>query len=191
MTKNPAQPEEYVSRAALKLDSIANLLGLNFDGKTVLDVGSSTGGFTDFALRHGAAKIIAVDLGTKQMHPSLRINPKIELHEQTDIRSIKSTTSNIDIVLIDVSFISMREILPTIFRISTLKTQVVAMLKPQFEAVSLEKNHGIIKNDRIRRQLLKDFEAWVKRYFVITDKADSKIAGSKGNIERFYLLQKH
>ena len=191
MTKNPAQPEEYVSRAALKLDSIANLLGLNFDGKTVLDVGSSTGGFTDFALRHGAAKIIAVDLGTKQMHPSLRVNPKIELHEQTDIRSIKSTTSNIDIVLIDVSFISMREILPTIFRISTPKTQVVAMLKPQFEAVRSEKNHGIIKNDRIRRELLKDFEAWVKKYFVIIDKADSKIAGSKGNIERFYLLQKH
>ncbi|MDR0956997.1 MAG: TlyA family RNA methyltransferase, partial [Candidatus Nomurabacteria bacterium] len=80
------QDEQFVSRAALKLKSVAAKLGVDFSGKTVLDIGSSTGGFTEFALSRGAKKVIAVDVGTNQLHPSLRHNPKIELHEKTDIR---------------------------------------------------------------------------------------------------------
>ena len=80
-----AAVEQYVSRAALKLESVVTLLHLTFKDKIVLDVGSSTGGFTDYALRHGARKVIAVELGTDQLHASLRGNPQIELHEQTDI----------------------------------------------------------------------------------------------------------
>lgn len=178
--------EKYVSRAGLKLASVAKLLKVGFDDKTVLDVGSSTGGFTDFALQHGAAKVIAVDVGTDQLHPSLRGDERIELHEKTDIRDF-STDQNIDVVVIDVSFISLREILPAVKKIAP-KAQVVAMVKPQFEAGRDQVNKGIIKNDSVRRQILKDFEQWVKDFYVIADKRDSEVAGSKGNRERFYLL---
>lgn len=182
--------EQYVSRAGLKLASVTKALKLNFDDKTVLDVGSSTGGFTDYALQHHAAYVIAVDVGTNQLHPTLHGNPKIELHEQTDIRDITETSRPIDIVVIDVSFISLREILPTVAKLSSKNTQIVAMVKPQFEVGDTAKHKGVIKNDRMRRDILQDFEQWVRNSFVIQDKADSEVAGTKGNRERFYLLKK-
>jgi 23S rRNA (cytidine1920-2'-O)/16S rRNA (cytidine1409-2'-O)-methyltransferase len=181
--------EKYVSRAGLKLASVAQLLELNFAGKVVLDVGSSTGGFTDYALQHGARKVIAVDVGTNQLHPSLLGNPKIELHEQTDIRQMDELSDAPDIVVIDVSFISLRDILPHVASLCTPRTQVAAMLKPQFEAGNSAKHKGVIKNDAMRRDILKQFETWVKTLFVLRDKRDSDVAGSKGNRERFYLLQ--
>lgn len=180
---------QYVSRAGLKLESVAKLLKLNFKNKTVLDVGSSTGGFTDYALQNEAKKVIAVDVGTDQLHPSLHNNKKIELHEKTDIRDFYMEEKP-DIVVMDVSFISSREILPHIFNyLSTTQTQVVVMVKPQFEAGRGQTNKGVIKNDSIRRQILRDFESWVHQYFVIVDKRDSEVAGAKGNQERFYLLK--
>lgn len=186
-----AVDEQYVSRAALKLASVAAALQLDFRDKTVLDVGSSTGGFTDYVLRHGAHKVIAVELGTNQLHPTLRDNPKIELHEQTDIRDLKRLSAKPDIVVIDVSFISLREILPHVATFSTGQTQIIAMVKPQFEAVASSLKHkGVIKNDRMRRDILKDFEAWAHKHFVLLNKADSEVRGAKGNQERFYLLQK-
>ncbi len=182
--------EQYVSRAALKLASVAERLQLVFNHKILLDVGSSTGGFTDYALQHGVARVIAVDVGKEQLHPSLRTNPNIELHEQTDIRAIKRLSTTPDIVVIDVSFISLREILPHVATLIVPTTQVVAMLKPQFEAGSANKHKGVIKNEHLRRDILKDFEQWVRQHYVIIDKADSQIAGTKGNVERFYLLQR-
>lgn len=181
--------EQYVSRAGLKLASVAQLLKLDFKDKVVLDVGSSTGGFTDYALKHGARRVIAVDVGTDQLHPSLLGNPKIELHEQTDIRDMHELSDAPDIVVIDVSFISLREILPHIAMLGTPQTAIVAMLKPQFEVGGRSKNKGVIKNDSVRRAILRDFEVWAKNVFVVRDKADSEVAGSKGNRERFYLLQ--
>lgn len=182
--------ERYVSRAGLKLASVAGTLKLDFKAKTVLDVGSSTGGFTDYALQHGARKVIAVEVGTGQLHPSLRGNPKIELHEKTDVRDF-ITDENIDIVVADVSFISLREILPHLSKLSSGQTQIVAMAKPQFEATRDSLKHkGIVKNEHLRRDILKGFEDWARRYFVTINKADSKIAGAKGNRERFYLLRK-
>lgn len=182
------ESERYVSRAGLKLASVAQILKLDFRGKTVLDVGSSTGGFTDYALQHGAEKVYAVDVGTDQLHPNLRKNPRIELHEKTDIRDF-SLDAKPDIIVIDVSFISLREILPHLAQhLSGPQTQIAAMLKPQFEAGRDQTNKGIIKNDSVRRQILKDFELWAKQYFVINDKRDSDVAGAKGNQERFYLL---
>lgn len=178
----------YVSRAGLKLASVAQKLSLDFADATVLDVGSSTGGFTDYALQHGAKKVIAVDVGTDQLHPSLQGDKRIELHEKTDIRDF-STEDQIDIVVIDVSFISLQDILPDVARIAP-KAYVAAMVKPQFEAGRGQANKGVIKNDSIRRQILKDFEAWSKQRFVIIDKADSDVAGAKGNRERFYLLRR-
>lgn len=195
--------ERYVSRAGLKLASVAQALALDFRSKTVLDVGSSTGGFTDYALQHGAQKVIAVDVGTEQLHHSLRGDKRVELHEKTDIRNVvlsgavssSVTGANVviddvpDVVVMDVSFISLREILPHIVTVSDTHTQIVAMLKPQFEAGREQVNKGVIKNDSVRRQILRDFEAWAKHYFVIIDKRDSEVAGAKGNRERFYLLQ--
>jgi 23S rRNA (cytidine1920-2'-O)/16S rRNA (cytidine1409-2'-O)-methyltransferase len=180
--------EQYVSRAALKLASVSEKLGVDFANKTVLDVGSSTGGFTQFALKNGAKKVIAVEVGTNQMHPSLRTDPRIELHEKTDIREFKLKETP-DIVLMDVSFISLRQILPTVAKLANNNTQVLAMLKPQFEAGTKKTNKGVIKNDKIRRQILKDFEEWSRGQFLILDKADSEIEGAKGNRERFYLLK--
>ncbi len=182
--------ERYVSRAGLKLASVAETLKLDFRDKTVLDVGSSTGGFTDYALQHRARKIIAVDIGTDQLHHSLRSNPKIELHEKTDIRDF-ITDENIDIVMADVSFVSLREILPHVSKLSSGQTQIVAMAKPQFEAARDSLKHkGVVKNEHLRRDILKGFEDWARRYFIIINKADSKVAGAKGNRERFYLLRK-
>jgi 23S rRNA (cytidine1920-2'-O)/16S rRNA (cytidine1409-2'-O)-methyltransferase len=181
--------EQYVSRAGLKLASVSDILKLNFRDKTVLDVGSSTGGFTDFALRHGARKVYAVDVGTDQMHPSLRHNKQVELHEKTDIRDFYLEEKP-NIIVIDVSFISLREVLPHIYNyLSDADTQIAAMVKPQFEAGKGQTNKGIIKNDAMRRQILKDFEDWSHEYFVIQNKRDSDVAGAKGNQERFYLLQ--
>lgn len=179
--------ERYVSRAGLKLASVAKLLDLDFRDKIVLDVGSSTGGFTDYALQHDAKKVIAVDVGTDQLHPSLHGHERIELHEKTDIRDFQ-TNDTVDLVVIDVSFISLREILPSVARIAP-KAQIVAMVKPQFEAGRTQVNKGVIKNDTIRRQILRDFEVWAKATFTIVDKHDSEVAGSKGNRERFYLLK--
>ncbi|GAC1387818.1 MAG: TlyA family rRNA (cytidine-2'-O)-methyltransferase [Candidatus Saccharimonadales bacterium] len=195
--------EQYVSRAGLKLASVAQLLQLNFKRKLVLDVGSSTGGFTDYALQHGARKVIAVDVGTEQLHPSLRAHELVELYEKTDIRDV--VVGNLsenhlaqsvvieapDMILIDVSFVSLRQILPTIYKLCKKETQVIAMAKPQFEAVeSSYKHKGVIKNDKIRRDILKDFEVWAQQYFVVLHKADSEVQGAKGNRERFYLFKK-
>ncbi len=180
---------QYVSRAGLKLASVADTFSLDFAHAVVLDVGSSTGGFTDFALKNRAKKVYAVDVGTDQLHPTLRKNQRIELHEKTDIRKFKPKIIP-GIVVIDVSFISLRDVLPHIASISGPNTQIVAMVKPQFEAGRNETNKGIIKNSAIRRAILRDFEQWSKQYFVIRNKADSQVSGAKGNLERFYLLSK-
>jgi 23S rRNA (cytidine1920-2'-O)/16S rRNA (cytidine1409-2'-O)-methyltransferase len=180
---------QYVSRAGLKLASVAETLHLEFKDIVMLDVGSSTGGFTDYALKHGARKVIAVDVGTDQLHPSLHGNQRIELHEQTDIRDMKDLSDTPDLVVIDVSFISLRDVLPHIATLCGRHTKIAAMVKPQFEATAAHLKHkGVIKNDRMRRDILKSFEDWSRQRFVIVDKADSNIAGTKGNVERFYLL---
>lgn len=232
--------EQYVSRAGLKLASVASLFGVDFAGKVVLDIGSSTGGFTDYALQHRTKKVFAVDVGTNQLHPSLRGDERVELYEKTDIRDVfcgsiaplsakssetasrrvpsvqaagKTRVADVsvdlstrdstvprgsivllsrvpDVVVCDVSFISLREILPHVAKnLMGSQTQLLAMLKPQFEAGRGQVNKGIIKNNSIRRQILSEFEQWATRYFVIKDKRDSQVAGAKGNVERFYLLE--
>lgn len=179
----------FVSRAGLKLVSVASKFQLEFSDKLVLDIGSSTGGFTDFALQDGAKKVIAVDVGTEQMHPKLRQDERVELHEKTDIRDFV-TDEKIDIIVGDVSFISLREILPHVAsRLMQPSTLLLAMVKPQFEAGRNQTNKGVVKNDKHRRQILSDFEVWARQYFIVIDKRDSEVAGAKGNLERFYLLK--
>jgi len=177
----------FVSRGGSKLEKAINDFKINLAGKTIVDIGSSTGGFTDCALQNDALKVIAVDVGTDQLHSSLQGDMRIELHEKTDIRDFIPHTTP-DIVVMDVSFISLREILPHIATFAGVDTQIVAMVKPQFEAGKNQVNKGVIKNDAIRRQILKDFEVWTKGQFVIRDKRDSEVTGAKGNRERFYSL---
>lgn len=198
-----AAGQQYVSRAALKLASVAEMLHIDFRGKVVLDVGSSTGGFTDYALRHGASRVIAVEVGRDQLHPSLHGHPQIELYEQTDVRNLRAAAAKPvegdskiaiqqpDVVVADVSFVSLREILPHVATLCGPATDIIAMVKPQFEAgMSSLKHKGVIKNDRMRRDILKDFETWAHVSFVVLDKADSDVAGARGNLERFYKLRK-
>ncbi len=181
---------QYVSRAGLKLESVAKILKLDFRNKIVLDVGSSTGGFSDYALQNGARKVIAVDVGTNQLHPKLRLNSKIELHEKTDIRNFK-TKDLIDIVVIDVSFISLRDILPSVVNLISKNTQIIAMVKPQFEAGKDNTIRGVVKNNSLRRKIMQDFEKWCKtNNLFVVNKRDSEIKGAKGNQERFYVLKK-
>lgn len=181
---------QYVSRGGDKLASVAQKLKLDFRHKIILDVGSSTGGFTDYALQNGASKVYAVDVGTEQLVEKLRHNKRVVVMEQTDIRNLPKLPDPIDIILIDVSFISLKLILPAVAKLANPKTQVVAMAKPHFEAdkTIAAKHKGVIKNDKIRRDILKQVEAFSKRWFVILDKADSEVLGRKGNQERFFLM---
>lgn len=184
------QRVQYVSRAGLKLESVAKTMRIDFRNKTVLDVGSSTGGFTDYSLKNGANKVIAVDVGTDQLHPKLRLNKKVELHEKTDIRNFK-TDQKIDVVVIDVSFISIKEILPSVVNLSNKNTKIVAMVKPQFEAGRNGTVNGVVKNNSYRRKILQDFENWCRsNNLYIENKRDSEVKGTKGNQERFYILRK-
>lgn len=184
---------EYVSRAGFKLDSVAKILKLDFRGKKVLDVGSSTGGFSDYALQNGAELVYAVDVGTNQLHPKIANNSKVQVHEKTDIRDFKLNESEKpDIILIDVSFISLTMILPHLYKYLMKKdnsTVIVAMMKPQFEAKRHQLNKGIVKNSAYRREIIHNFEYWLKNYFIVIDKKDSSVKGEKGNLERFYLLK--
>lgn len=184
------QQVQYVSRAGLKLESVAKKMRIDFRDKTVLDVGSSTGGFTDYSLKNGAKKVIAVDVGTEQLHPKLRLNKKVELHEKTDIRNFK-TDQKIDVVVIDVSFISIKEILPSVVNLSNKNTKIVAMVKPQFEAGRNGTVNGVVKNNSYRRKILQDFENWCRsNNLYIENKRDSEVKGTRGNQERFYILKK-
>jgi 23S rRNA (cytidine1920-2'-O)/16S rRNA (cytidine1409-2'-O)-methyltransferase len=166
--------KQYVSRAGLKLDSVLTQLGVQFTDKNVLDVGSSTGGFSEVALNNGAKLVIAVDIGSDQMHPKLKVNPKSAVP---------------DLILIDVSFISLRAILPEVSRLGSSRTKIIALVKPQFEAKSGSiMNNGVVKNNRYRRIILAEFENWAKQFYLLEAKADSEVPGAKGNLERFYKL---
>jgi len=189
LTITPGQ--QYVSRGGLKLESVAKTLNLNFNKSVVLDVGSSTGGFSDYALQYGATKVYAVDVGRGQLEQKIRQDTRVEAMERTDIRNVKKLPELIDIAVVDVSFISLKLVLPAVSPLLKEAGVIVAMAKPQFEAdrKTASMHKGVIKNDSIRRAILKELESWFKLHFVILSKADSKISGMKGNIERFYLLK--
>ena len=168
------------------MEGAARAFHFDFRGKTVLDIGSSTGGFTEYAIDHGATKVIAVEKGTNQMMKPLRFDPRIDLHEKTDIFDYK-LSNEINVVVADVSFISLKPILK---HVRQRGVEYLVMVKPQFEAKPEELNRGVVKNDKIRREILKNFEQWLKANgFIILDKHDNALRGKSGNIERFYFLK--
>jgi ftsJ-like methyltransferase len=202
-----------VSRAENKLAGAAQAFSYDFRGKTVLDIGSSTGGFTEYALLRGAKRVIAVEKGTKQMKAPLRFDPRIDLREKTDIFSVTrsslsrdqdesnenesktdvkiDTILKINTILADVSFISLKQVLLHAKKqLATPQTDFLVMLKPQFEARPFQLKNGVVKNETIRRDIIKDFEAWLKNNgFLIVNKRDNTLAGKNGNLERFYFLK--
>jgi len=155
-----------------------------------------SGGFTEYAINHGAKRVIAVEKGTKQMKAPLRFDQRIDLYEKTDIFSITCESlpkdeNKIDTILADVSFVSLKKVLDYAKKhLAYHKTDFLVMLKPQFEARPYELKNGIVKNEKIRRGIIKDFEAWLKGHgFIIINKRDNLLAGKNGNLERFYYLK--
>lgn len=181
---------DFVSRAEFKIQNAVEAFHYDFRGKTVLDIGSSTGGFTEYALSRGAKKVIAVEIGTNQMKAPLRFDPRIDLREKTDIFKVNSL-ENIDTIMGDVSFVSLKKVLlHAKNHFINPKTDFLMMLKPQFEAKPFQLKNGVVKNEKIRRDIIKDFENWLRiNGFVIKGKRDNSLAGRNGNIERFYLLK--
>lgn len=202
------QNQGIVGRAELKLAEAAQAFHYDFRGKVVLDIGSSTGGFTEYALRQGAKRVIAVEKGTKQMKAPLRYDPRVDLYEKTDFLEIGVSTNQslerqgendselipplqVDTVLADVSFLSLREILLHAKKIILPVADYLVMLKPQFEAHPDQLVKGVVKNERMRREIIQSFERWLmKNGFVILKKRDNETVGKiGGNRERFYWLR--
>lgn len=183
------QPK-YVSRAGDKLASVAENFNLDFGGKVILDVGSSTGGFTDYALQHGAVQVFCVDVGTGQLAYKLRQDPQVVVMEQTDIREAKLPVLA-DMAVMDVSFISLMKVLEPTAALVKPGGMIAAMAKPQFEAGKLlaDKYHGVIPMGKERDEVLGALREWMNERFEILAEMDSSVAGAEGNVERFFLLQ--
>jgi 23S rRNA (cytidine1920-2'-O)/16S rRNA (cytidine1409-2'-O)-methyltransferase len=185
-----SQPK-YVSRAGDKLASVAEHFALDFGGKVILDVGSSTGGFTDYALQHGAEKVFCVDAGTGQLAYKLRQDPRVVVMEQTDIREAK-LPELADMAVMDVSFISLTKVLEPTAVLVKPGAMIAAMAKPQFEAGKLlaDKYHGVIPMGKERDEVLGNLRDWMLERFEIVAEMDSDVAGAEGNVERFFLLRR-
>ena len=179
-----------VNRGYLKIEGAARAFNFDFRDATVLDIGSSTGGFTEYALNRGAKKVIAVEKGSHQMKAPLRFDPRIELHEKQDIFEFE-LPKEIDTVVADVSFLSLTKVLSYLNKnLLNRNAEFLMMLKPQFEAREDQLEKGIVKNEKIRRDIIKNFEQWLKQNdFVIIKKRDNSLAGKNGNLERFYWLR--
>lgn len=181
---------KYVSRGALKLSKAKDVFDINFKDRIVLDIGSSTGGFTEVSLENGAKEVIAVDVGKDVMHSKLRNDKRIKLFEEQDFRLIdREKIERANLIVTDVSFISLRLIFPKIVDIFGNDIEIVLLFKPQFECgeTLAKKYNGVIRNSKIHKKLLTDFVNYVSVFgFKICGIDYSPITGKDGNIE--YLL---
>lgn len=177
----------YVSRGGLKLLDAITAFKLNFKDKTVCDIGSSTGGFTDCALKHGANKVYAYDVGSNQLHESLRTDSRVHLHEQTNILDVKLTDS-IDIYTIDVSFTSVKPILK---HLESQTGQFIVLVKPQFEVGPEFIKDGIVKDPKKQIDALNGIISYAKTLnFIIHAHKPSLLLGKMGNQEFLLYLSK-
>ncbi len=180
-------PHPYVSRGGLKLVHALERSNIKADGKICLDVGASTGGFSDVLLRSGASYIYAVDTGREQFHYSLRTHPKIQLMEGQDVRNLTSTQilMPVDLVVIDVSFISLQLVLPVALKFSTSFSRMVALIKPQFEVgkANIAKG-GIVKDESLYEQVFERIKAQLQDLgWQPSDIIPSPVTGGDGNRE--------
>ena len=182
---------KFVSRAGLKLEKAMNVFNLNFKNKTVLDIGSSTGGFTDCALQNSEKKVIACDVGTQVMHIDLRNSPKIELHEKTNIKNLESSCfKGLDFIVCDVSFTSLKTIF-FFFANEKIACPCMMLIKPQFECGMeiAKKFKGVIKNKTVHLEVLKNVVSFANSFGFYLQKLDvSPIKGGDGNIEYISLF---
>lgn len=184
----------YVSRGGLKLEKAIREFGLKLEGKTAMDVGASTGGFTDCMLQNGARKVFAIDVGYGQMAWSLRIDPRVVSMERTNIRYVKPENigEEIDFSSIDVSFISLKLVLPVVRELLSENGEVIALIKPQFEA-GKEKvgKKGVVRDPEVHREVIDKIVYFAfEKGFAVKGLTFSPIKGPEGNIEYLVYLQK-
>jgi 23S rRNA (cytidine1920-2'-O)/16S rRNA (cytidine1409-2'-O)-methyltransferase len=174
---------DYVSRGALKLERALDEWRLDPTGVVALDVGSSTGGFTDLLLRRGAARVYAVDVGYGQLHYRLRNDPRVVSMERTNIRYLTELPETPRLAVIDVSFISLKLALPPVFRL--VSHDIVALVKPQFEAGRAQVGKGgVVRDSTVRAQVIEDLRVWsLTRPWRMVEVIESPIKGPAGNVE--------
>ena len=183
----------YVSRGGLKLEKSIRTWDLDLEGAVCMDIGSSTGGFTDCMLQNGASKVYALDVGTNQLAYSLRVDPRVVVMEKTNIRDLDTDSfEKLDFISIDVSFISLNLVLPVASRLLKEGGEMVALVKPQFEA-GREKvgKGGIVRDKSVHREVVEN----VVKYAENADLRPcglsySPITGAKGNIEYLLYMKK-
>lgn len=182
----------FVGRGGLKLEGAIEKFGLDISGKICVDVGASTGGFTDCMLQYGAARVYAVDVGTDQLAEKLRNDPRVVSLEQMDIRDF-TLEQPADFIGADTSFISQRLILPHIFRLLKDGGETVVLIKPQFEVGSkgLLTKKGVVKDEKLRLKTVSEIKSFAERCgFKVVGTEVSPITGGDGNIEYLLALRK-
>ena len=182
----PAHP--YVSRGGVKLAAALERYPLEIEDHVCLDVGASTGGFTEVLLANGASLVFAIDVGREQLHPSLHGHPKVVSMEETDIRSFEGRRLPMrpDIVVVDVSFISLKAVLPVALSLAAAPMHLLALIKPQFEASRKHSKRGIIRNAMVHQEICDDIAAFVASQGCTgIEVFPSSIKGGDGNIEFF------
>ena len=186
LSAEPAHP--FVSRGGVKLAGALEQYPIEIEDHVCLDVGASTGGFTEVLLANGASLVFAVDVGHGQLHPSLHGHPKIVSMEATDIRSFegKRLPARPDVVVIDVSFISLKSVLPVALSLAAAPMHLLALIKPQFEAARKHSKRGIIRNAMVHQEICDDIAAFAASLGCTDIQVfPSSITGGDGNIEFF------
>lgn len=192
-------PEQYVSRGGLKLAHALQHFGLNVTGLTAVDLGSSTGGFTDCLLQHGAARVFAVDVGTNQLAWKLRQDPRVVVMEQTNARHLTPPAMPTgfvpaDVAVVDCSFISLQKILPAAVALLRSGGRIAALVKPQFEAGKAEADRGggVITDPAVHARVLAELRRFVAALPALRwlGETESPLLGPAGNREFFIALEK-
>ena len=177
----------WVSRGGIKLDHGLTHFGFDVTGAVALDVGSSTGGFTDVLLSRGAAKIYAVDVGTNQLAWKLRQDPRVMVHEQTNARSLDSSIvpEEVDIVVCDASFIGLAKVLEAPLKLARSGAKLVALIKPQFEAGREEVGKGgVVRDPDVHERVCAEAKVWIESQgWSALGITPSPITGPEGNVE--------
>jgi 23S rRNA (cytidine1920-2'-O)/16S rRNA (cytidine1409-2'-O)-methyltransferase len=181
-----APDHPYVGRGGVKLAHALDTFGIAVEGRECLDIGASTGGFTDVLLQRGAARVVALDVGHGQLDWKIRTDPRVVVVERFNARALRpgDLPSPVDLVVIDVSFISLRQILPAVPPVLGARADVVALVKPQFEAGRAEVRKGIIHDEAVRERVLDEVAAaGAEVGLTRVASTRSPITGQKGNVE--------
>jgi 23S rRNA (cytidine1920-2'-O)/16S rRNA (cytidine1409-2'-O)-methyltransferase len=185
--KGDSPENKYLSRGGLKLEAALSSFDIDPTGLNCLDVGSSTGGFTDCLLQHGAARVTCIDSGTNQLDWRLRTDPRVEVRENTNARALTPTDFNgaFDLGVVDVSFISVKKILPALTALLAPKGDVVVLIKPQFEVGKGEVGKGgIVRESEKHERVVSEVNAFARGIGLELDGViDSPILGAEGNKE--------